>query len=81
MCIRDRYIERDEFDALKKQIDDLKREFEKQYEVKAKEELAKIEVESEPVYHSPEIKSKKVQMLSQNRPLSTQDIVFKKLFS
>ena len=82
------YVSKDEFDALKKDIENLMKEhddkikkLEEHNEKKAKDELSKIEVESEPVYHSPEKKTEKIQMLSQNRPLSTQDIVFKKLYS
>ena len=89
------YVKKEEFtaavDEIKAMIEDLKKEkedmsvlkadIEKQNEIKAKEELAKIEVEAEPVYHSPEKTKKPVFNLSQNRPLTTQDIVFKKLYS
>lgn len=89
------YVKKEEFqaavDEIKAMIEDLKKQkedmsvleadIEKQNEIKAKEELAKTEVEAEPVYHSPEKTKKPVLNLSQNRPLTTQDIVFKKLYS
>ena len=89
------YVKKEEFtaavDEIKAMIEDLKKDkedmsvlkadIEKQNEIKAKEELAKIEVEAEPVYHSPEKTKKHIQKLSQNRPLTTQDIVYKKLFT
>ena len=89
------YVKKEEFqaavDEIKAMIEDLKKhkedmsvlqaDMEKQNETKEKEELAKIEVEAEPVYHSPEKTKKPVLNLSQNRPLTTQDIVFKKLYS
>lgn len=89
------YVKKEEFtaavDEIKAMIEDLKKDkedmsvlkadIEKQNEIKAKEELAKIEVEAEPVYHSPEKTKKHIQKLSHNRPLTTQDIVYKKLFT
>jgi hypothetical protein len=75
------YVKKEEFQAAVEDMSVLQADMEKQNETKEKEELAKIEVEAEPVYHSPEKTKKPVLNLSQNRPLTTQDIVFKKLYS
>ena len=84
------YIEREEFDALKKQIEDLKREFEKQYDEKEemakkeKEELSKVEVDAEPVYHSPDATQEtkmNISTASNYRQETTLDRVLKKLYN
>ena len=83
------YIEREEFDALKKQIEDLKREFEKHYDEKEemakkeKEELSKVEVDAEPVYHSPDATQEtkmNISTASNYRQETTLDRVLKKLY-
>lgn len=84
------YIEREEFDALKKQIEDLKREFEKHYDEKEemakkeKEELSKVEVDAEPVYHSPDATQEtkmNISTASNYRQETTLDRVIKKLYN
>lgn len=84
------YIEREEFDALKKQIEDLKREFEKHYDEKEemakkeKEELSKVEVDAEPVYHSPDATQEtkmNISTASNYRQETTLDRVLKKLYN
>lgn len=86
------YIEREEFDALKKQIEDLKREFEKHYDEKEKEEMAKkekeelskVEVDAEPVYHSPDATQEtkmNISTASKYRQETTYDRVLKTLYN
>ena len=86
------YIEREEFDALKKQIEDLKREFEKHYDEKEKEEMAKkqkeelskVEVDAEPVYHTPDGTQEtkmNISTASNYRQETTYDRVIKTLYN